>query len=164
MFQGSLSNWNGDDTMKNKIMAIILITSLLLIVGCGQKNEGPISENKITVFKTEMCGCCVGYIAELEKYGFDVDVVNMDNLDPIKKKYNIPAQMQSCHTAVIGDYFVEGHVPIAVVQKLIEEKPDIDGIILPRMPAGSPGMPGLKTEPFEILSLSDGKYSEYMTI
>jgi len=72
--------------------------------------------------------------------------------------------MQSCHTTEIGDYFVEGHVPIEAIDKLLAEKPDIDGITLPDMPAGSPGMPGVKREEFVIYSLKDGESSEFMRI
>jgi hypothetical protein len=82
----------------------------------------------------------------------------------IKQKYKIPRSMESCHTAVIGGYFIEGHVPIEAVNKLLEENPEIDGIALPRMPAGSPGMPGIKKAPFKVYALSDGEASEFTTI
>ena len=72
--------------------------------------------------------------------------------------------MESCHTAIFGDYFVEGHVPIEAVNKLLEEKPDIDGIALPEMPSGSPGMPGPKLEPFKIYSIKDGQASEFLSL
>ncbi len=72
--------------------------------------------------------------------------------------------MKSCHTTVIEGYFVEGHVPVAAIEKLVAEKPDIDGIALPNMPAGSPGMPGRQTEAFKVYALSDGISSEFMLI
>ena len=82
----------------------------------------------------------------------------------LTKEYQIPRNMESCHTAVIEGYFVEGHVPVEVIIKLLEEKPDIDGISLPGMPPGSPGMPGQQTEAFKIYALSDGTTSEFMII
>ena len=85
-------------------------------------------------------------------------------MNSIKEKYNIPYNMQSCHTTEIGDYFVEGHVPIEAVNKLLAEKPDIDGITLPDMPSGSPGMPGPKREEFIIYSLKDGEAEEFMRL
>ena len=85
-------------------------------------------------------------------------------MDAVKQRFNIPANMQSCHTTIIGDYFVEGHIPLEVIDKLLSEKPDLDGIALPDMPAGSPGMPGRKTEEFIIYGLKDGQVSEYMRI
>ncbi len=72
--------------------------------------------------------------------------------------------MGSCHTAVIADYFVEGHVPIEAVEKLLSEKPDVDGIALPGMPQGSLGMSGQKTAAFRIYALSAGTASEFMTM
>ncbi len=82
----------------------------------------------------------------------------------VREYYQIPEGMESCHTAIINGYFVEGHVPVAAIKKLLEEKPNIDGIALPGMPSGSPGMPGQKNEAFHIYALSDGKSSEFMTI
>ncbi len=111
-----------------------------------------------------MCGCCVGYSAFLEQQGFDVETVELFDMQPIKDKYNIPQHMESCHTTVIGDYFIEGHVPLEGIQKLLIEKPDIKGISLPRMPAGTPGMPGVKQEPYVIYQFTEEGISEYMII
>ena len=72
--------------------------------------------------------------------------------------------MQSCHTSILGKYFIEGHVPIEAINKLVKEKPEIDGIVLPGMPIGTPGMPGVKDEPYVIYQLIDGKPSVFMTI
>lgn len=72
--------------------------------------------------------------------------------------------MQSCHTTVIGGYYIEGHVPVEAIKRLLEEKPQIDGIALPGMPAGSPGMSGSKEGPFVIYSISGGQTSEFMRI
>ncbi len=88
----------------------------------------------------------------------------MEDMTSIKQAYQIPQNMISCHTAVIEDYFVEGHVPVEAIKKMLEEKPAIDGIALPGMPPGSPGMPGKKTEALKIYALSDGKKSEFMVI
>lgn len=121
-------------------------------------------DKKITVYKSPTCGCCIGYIAELERQGFDVELISTRDTSSIKQRYNIPTNMQSCHTSIIGDYFVEGHVPIDTVRQLMEERPDIDGIVLPDMPAGSPGMPGVKRGLFHIYALSDGVPSDYTKI
>ena len=88
----------------------------------------------------------------------------MTSLDLIKKKHNIPGEMQSCHTSVVGKYFIEGHVPIEAINKLLKDQPDIDGIVLPGMPMGTPGMPGNKEAPYVIYQLIDGEYSVFMTI
>ena len=118
----------------------------------------------VEVFKTPSCGCCYGYVLFLEEEKFKVKQTDMRSLHAIKQKYNIPVEMQSCHTTIIGNYFIEGHVPFEAVNKLLKEQPDIDGIALPGMPIGTPGMPGDKDEPYVIYQLKDGKYSVFMKI
>ena len=118
----------------------------------------------VEVFKTPSCGCCYGYVLFLEEEKFNVKQTDMRSLHTIKQKYNIPVEMQSCHTTIMGKYFIEGHVPLQAVNKLLKEQPDIDGIALPGMPIGTPGMPGDKDEPYVIYQLKDGKSSVFMTI
>ena len=121
-------------------------------------------KQKIEVFKTPSCGCCYGYVLFLEEEKFAVKQTDMRSLHSVKKKYNIPLEMQSCHTSILGKYFIEGHVPLEAINKLLKEQPDIDGIALPGMPIGTPGMPGEKEAPFIIYQLVDGKSSVFMTI
>ena len=118
----------------------------------------------VEVFKTPTCGCCYGYVLFLEKEKYKVKQTDMRSLHSIKQKYKIPVEMQSCHTTIIGKYFIEGHVPIEAINKLLKEQPNIDGIALPGMPIGTPGMPGDKDEPYVIYQLTDGKFSVFMTI
>ena len=118
----------------------------------------------VEVFKTPSCGCCNGYVLFLEKEKFNVKQTDMRSLHTIKQKYNIPVEMQSCHTTIMGKYFIEGHVPFEAIDKLFKEQPDIDGIALPGMPIGTPGMPGDKDEPYVIYQLKDGKFSVFTTI
>ena len=118
----------------------------------------------VEVFKTPSCGCCYGYVLFLEEEKFKVKQTDMRSLHTIKQKYTIPLEMQSCHTTIIDKYFIEGHVPLEAINKLLKEQPDIDGIALPGMPIGTPGMPGDKEEPYVIYQLIDGKFSVFMTI
>ena len=150
---------------------IILILSVSLFYSLNfiedKKNVLANINNKnlsVEVFKTPSCGCCYGYVLFLEKEQFNVKETDMRSLHSIKQKYNIPLEMQSCHTTIIGKYFIEGHVPLEAVNKLLKEQPDIDGIALPGMPIGTPGMPGKKEEPFVVYQLIDGKFSIFMTI
>jgi len=83
-------------------------------------------------------------------------------MSSIKEQYGVPREMESCHTSIFGDYVVEGHMPFEAITKMLEEKPEINGIALPNMPAGSPGMPGTKKGPFTIYALSDDSTSTYM--
>lgn len=117
-----------------------------------------------TVYKAPNCGCCNGYIAELKKQGYEVDVKSTQDMGSIKEKYGIEEDKQSCHTTVIGDYFVEGHVPLVAVEKLLAEKPNIDGIGLPGMPIGTPGMPGVQQAPYEVYQKSGSDFSQFMTL
>lgn len=156
--------------MRNKTIIIgLMLLTVLLVAACSPINNKYVKNSEfsgleITVYKSEFCGCCVGYVAELEKYGFDVTTVQTQDLTTIKDEHNIPQNMRSCHTAVVGDYFIEGHVPIEAVIKMLEEKPDIDGITLAGMLSGTPGMPGDKSDSWTIHSIKDGVASEFMTI
>ncbi|MBD3279284.1 MAG: hypothetical protein GF390_01070 [Candidatus Pacebacteria bacterium] len=157
--------------MLNKIIIIILV---LLIAAGGywaffhqttpkrKTAQGELFTAK--VYKSADCSCCLGHVGYLKGEGFTVETVIQQNLDSIKAKHKIPYNLQSCHTTEIANYFVEGHVPIEAINKLLAEKPDIDGITLPDMPAGSPGMPGLKREEFIIYSLKDGQAKEFMRL
>ena len=82
-------------------------------------------------------------------------MVNTDDIITVKERHGVPDEMYSCHTMVIGNYVVEGHVPMAALNRLLSEAPDIAGIGLAGMPAGSPGMGGAKTEPFVVEVISD---------
>ena len=151
------------------VILIVLSISFFLILSFITNKQNALavpeaSKYKVEVFKTPSCGCCYGYVLFLEEEKFNVKQTDMRSLHLIKKKYNIPLEMQSCHTTVLGKYFIEGHVPIEAINKLLKEKPDIDGIALPGMPIGTPGMPGKKEEPYIIYQLVDGKSSVFMTI
>ena len=156
---------------KNKYFKLsalaVLSISFFLIFNFSPPPPPPLAKAdkyKIEVFKTPSCGCCYGYVLFLEEEKFAVKQTDMRSLHTVKKKYNIPLEMQSCHTSILGKYFIEGHVPLEAINKLLKEQPDIDGIALPGMPIGTPGMPGEKEEPFIIYQLVDGKSSVFMTI
>lgn len=144
---------------------VILGLSIILLAGCSNKAAEPLSGQEITVFKTSNCGCCEVWAKYIGKEGFKVDVQTVENLNSIKAELKIPLQLQSCHTAKIGDYFVEGHIPAEAIEKLVADKPDIAGIAMPGMPSGSPGMPGRKTGEWIIYSIHhDGSYDEFMRV
>ncbi len=116
-----------------------------------------------TVYKDPQCGCCNGYIAHMRNNGFEVEAVNLDDMSPLKRMAGVPELLESCHTMVIDGYVVEGHVPLAAIDRMLREKPAIKGIALPGMPAGSPGMGGQKERPFEIYGFS-GKGHRVFTV
>jgi hypothetical protein len=116
----------------------------------------------IKVYKTATCGCCKAWVEHLEQNGFKVEVMDMPDLSAVKAKYGIKPEMQACHTAVVGNYVVEGHVPADLILKMINEKPAIAGIAVPGMPMGSPGMESGTKESYTVLSFdSAGKSSVY---
>lgn len=119
----------------------------------------------ITVYKNRYCGCCHKWIEHLEQSGLTVAVVNVDSTSPVRARLGVPNTMASCHTAVAGDYWVEGHVPADLVRRLLAEKPDdIAGIAVPGMPIGSPGMEGPDPVTYDIVAHgSDGKSHVYAT-
>lgn len=95
---------------------------------------------RVVVHKSSSCGCCTLWVNHLRESGFAVDVRDQDNLSPVKERVGVPVGKGSCHTAEVGGYFVEGHVPAQDIKRLLAEKPDAKGLVLPGMPAGSPGM------------------------
>lgn len=94
----------------------------------------------LQVYKSPTCGCCEAYVRYLEKEGFAVKVENSDDMNAIKARGHVTPGMGSCHTAFIGGYTIEGHVPAAAIQKLLKDKPRLIGLSAPGMPATSPGM------------------------
>jgi len=94
----------------------------------------------ITVYKTPNCGCCVKWVEYLQKEGFEVKAVNRDDLTSIKQRAGVPHAMSACHTALVDNYVIEGHVPAQAIRKLLEERPNTRGLAVPGMPANSPGM------------------------
>ncbi len=114
-------------------------------------------EKTAVMYKAAGCACCDGHADHLRANGYKVRVVELADLEPIKKKHSVPEAQAGCHTIEVGGYVVEGHVPAKIIDKLLAEKPKIKGISLPGMPEGSPGMSGTKTEPFKILELGSNK-------
>ncbi|MBI4520160.1 MAG: DUF411 domain-containing protein [Gemmatimonadetes bacterium] len=105
------------------------------------------------VYKTPTCGCCSGWIDHLREHGYEVATEDMDDLTPVKVAQGVPARLQTCHTATVAGYVIEGHVPADVIQRLLEERPDLVGLAVPGMPIGSPGMevPGQRGDPYEVI-------------
>ena len=106
---------------------------------------------EITVFKSASCGCCAKWVEHLRKDGYEVRVTNIEAMNAVKARFNVPAEMRSCHTAVIGGYVIEGHVPASDIQRLLKEKPKVAGLAVAGMPLGSPGMEGARAERYSVM-------------
>jgi hypothetical protein len=134
-------------------------SSLLCVPAVAQK--APVIE----VWKSPTCGCCKDWVAILEREGFTVKVFDTGN-NAVRAKLGIPAALGSCHTARIGPYALEGHVPVADIRRLLRDKPNAAGLAVPGMPIGSPGMDGPayggRRDPFEVLLVAkDGSHRTF---
>ena len=94
----------------------------------------------MTVYKSASCGCCHNWVEHARNSGFTVKTIDTEELPSVKRDLGVPASLQSCHTVVVGNYLIEGHVPAADVKRMLTEKPAIRGIAVPGMPVGAPGM------------------------
>lgn len=147
----------------------LLAAGGVAIAGCGSAEPTPANRaaarstnpsrgakaSVMTVYRDPSCGCCEAWAAIAQKAGYTVRVIDHPDMAVIKRQYGVPEQVASCHTALIGEHVVEGHVPLLEVARLVREKPPgIRGIAVPGMPLGSPGMEtsdGLK-QPFQVLA------------
>ena len=157
--------------LRNTVWSLAIFAIAILIVGGAFWAGAPDTQAQadagadITVYKNRYCGCCHKWIEHLEHSGFTVAVANVDSTNPVRARLGVPNTMASCHTAVAGDYWIEGHVPADLVKRLLEKEPDdIAGIAVPGMPVGSPGMEGPNPVTYDIVAYgSDGKSHVYAT-
>jgi len=149
-------------TARIALIAVLGVGAFLVSAWADEPDEADTASKSIdaVVYKTPTCGCCNDWITHLRNNGFDVDVVNVPNTQPIHARYGVPRVLGSCHTAVIGEQWVEGHVPADLIHKMIEQPNDIRGIAVPGMPMGSPGMEGPNPVEYNIVaSHADGRKS-----
>ncbi len=101
-------------------------------------------------------------MGHLRDDGFDVTVVVVDDIEAVQAEHNIAPEFRSCHTALVGDYVIEGHVPADAIRRFLEEGPELAGLAVPGMPVGSPGMGGRSSVPWSVLALDrDGGSTVY---
>lgn len=129
-----------------------LITLVISLASPVVFAAGKVNENTAVVFKSPTCGCCTAWIEHLKSNGFDVIVREPADLDHVKSARAIPHAMRSCHTADIGAYTIEGHVPAEDIRRLLTEQPEATGLAVPGMPVGSPGMEqGTRHDPYDVI-------------
>lgn len=131
------------------LAGLVLAAGLVTVLGMKTTAAG---EMAVTVFKSPSCGCCAKWVEYLRGNGFDVEVQDRDDLDAIKKMAGVPGDLQSCHTASVEGYAIEGHVPVEPIRRLLSERPKVRGLAVPGMPAGSPGMEGPRSESYSVYS------------
>lgn len=116
---------------------------------------------KMTVWKSPWCGCCGKWVEHMRVAGFEVEVEDVEDLGVVKRMASVPDDLQSCHTARVGGYTVEGHVPASDVLRLLRERPDDAlGLAVPGMPSGSPGMENGAHDPYNVLMLKNSGETE----
>ena len=118
---------------------------------------------EVSAFRSPTCGCCGAWLDHMKSQGFKVKDHLVEDMEGIKREHNIPSDLTSCHTAIVGGYVVEGHIPAADVIRLLSEQPAIAGIAVPGMPIGSPGMEsGNRREPYTVFSFTaDGEITTF---
>ena len=147
-------------------LSLIIMASMLSISACKEapKTQSPDQNQEqntanrfaITVYHSPTCGCCSKWIDHLKENNFKINSIETTDMEAIKKKYAIPDSLGSCHTGVIGDYFIEGHVPAKDIKRLLKDKPEnIAGLSVPQMPIGTPGMEmGEQKDDFSVFAFS----------
>jgi hypothetical protein len=116
----------------------------------------------ILVHKDPNCSCCSGWVRHLKDAGFAVTVEATADLQPVRKRLGVPADLAACHTAEVGGYVLEGHVPAAAVRRLLEQRPTAVGLAVPGMPAGSPGMEGGTPQRYDVVLFGAGGRQSFM--
>ncbi|NAW35342.1 DUF411 domain-containing protein [Halomonas alimentaria] len=139
-----------------------LLFSASLLLGAGTAHAALPAE--ATLYKNPQCGCCDEYARHLEEHGVEVTIVDDVELGKVKQDAGLPYGLGSCHTIEMGEYVIEGHVPMEALERLFEERPDTDGIGLAGMPIGTPGMPGPKQEAWNVYQFRDGEPQPFMTL
>jgi hypothetical protein len=136
--------------MVMKRRTFLVATAVLLAGTSAFAADRPL----VTVYKDPSCGCCGAWADHMAKAGYAVKVVESSTLEKLKAENGIPSALQSCHTALVAGYVLEGHVPAKAVGKLLAERPAIKGLAVAGMPVGSPGMemPGVEPEAYDVVT------------
>lgn len=143
---------NAYDSGRRAFLGQMAIGTVLLLGAPALAQTRP----EITVWKDPNCGCCTGWVAHLRRNGFAATVFETSDVQSMKRQLGIPAELASCHTAKIGAYCIEGHVPAQAIELLLLEKPSGLGLAVPGMPIGSPGMEGGQPETYDVVLFGHG--------
>lgn len=136
-----------------KRRAFLEIAAMGALLASGATSAAPTVE----VYKSPTCGCCGKWVEHLRINGFVASVVEVADVDAIRRKAGVPARLTACHTAFVGGYIVEGHVPAADIRRLLAERPSAAGLAVPAMPRAAPGMDMPNAEGYDVLLFqSDG--------
>ena len=162
----------GGATRRNPraVAATFVLVAGIAATGCGASDKGtqpapvPAGVADAVVYRSPTCGCCKSYEEYLRRHGSRVTSEVTEDMESVRSQHRIPVEAQSCHTAVIGDYVIEGHVPVEAIEKLFTERPDADGIAVAGMPTNAPGMGEPNGEPIEVVLLDEGRVTPFMRV
>lgn len=143
-------------------MRLVPTLMISLLIACSQAPP-PAGPPPLTVYKSPTCGCCTKWMDHANASGLATQVVSEQDMGAVQKRLGVPAELQSCHVAVVADYLIVGHVPAEDIKRLLAEKPMARGLSVRGMPMGSPGMEhGDHQQPYDVLLFqSDGKTSVF---
>ena len=151
------SNLKNLDANLTRRCALLSAAAFLFV-----RNANAAEEQVVMVYKDLRCGCCSIWMQHLQNNGFVTKAVNTTNVDALKSRFGVPADLVTCHTAQVGGYVIEGHVPAAAIKRLLIEKPNAIGLAVAGMPVGSPGMEGGRSERYEVVLFGPRERSVYM--
>jgi hypothetical protein len=143
-------------TKRSLLVAAVLVAAVVTGSMLVRADQGSQTLPAVTVYKDPNCGCCSLWITHMERAGFRVTATNTANMPALRAKLGVPGPVQSCHTAVVDGFVVEGHVPADDVKRLLTSRPNVKGIAVPGMPVGSPGMEqGNVKHQYSVLTFDD---------
>jgi hypothetical protein len=134
-----------------RLSAVLLVSAASM----GAAAQTPPAPAPVAVYKSATCGCCAKWNDHMKTAGFTVNSTDLPDVAVVKDKHGVPTNVRSCHTAIVGGYVIEGHVPADVIKKLLRERPAVVGIAVPGMPTGSPGMEdpsGKRVDSYNVMS------------
>ena len=135
----------------NQRRSLVLAAGAVLVLGMVPGARAQQALPPVTVYKSPACGCCGEWVKHMQASGFRVETREVDDVTSIRRRYGVADELSSCHTAVVGGYVIEGHVPAADIKRLLRERPSAKGLAVPGMVDGSPGMAQGQPRPYATL-------------
>ena len=147
---------------RQKLIAGALLLGGAAVVLAFAPSDRPgqpeVGAEEVVVYKSPTCGCCNGWVDHMRDAGFAVRTEDVIDMNAVKRREGVPVDLSSCHTALVGGYVVEGHVPAHVIRSFLDRAPDVAGLAVPGMPIGSPGMEGPNPVAYDVLAFdADGR-------
>lgn len=148
------------------LLALLLVLGLAGCTGAAPRGQSAEATAQSAARVAEVhlspsCGCCTEYVAYLRRHGWTVEVVEESDISAFQDERGVPDDARGCHTMLVGGYLVDGHVPLAAIERLLEERPAVDGIGLPGMPMGSPGMSGTAAGPLAVVAYTGDQVTPF---